>query len=68
MGKKITQRFKYRQYLGWNRGPCSCKAKILTIIKNAKSFTNQVAHGAGPIPSFYSVKRMRVFDSPWMGH
>ena len=34
----------------------------------AKSFTSQVAHGAGTYLRFCSVKWMTVFDSPWTGH
>ena len=43
--------------------------KYVLIQIKAKSFTSQVAHGASAYLRFVcSVKRMRVFDSPWMGH
>ena len=43
--------------------------KLVEILKKkAKSFTSKVTHGAGAYPGFCSVKWMRVFDSPWMGH
>ena len=38
-------------------------------IYTTKSFTSPVTSGAGAYTSgLCSVKRMRVFDSPWMGH